>query len=103
MNLKKILLFLVFLSLINAAYAAEVSFKSAPVQDVILPGKPAIFDVEITNLGPKGEVKAIITDFNWRKESNYGFYTIDSGKTIQDTFKLYPIGNLASGKYSVNV
>src|SRR3989344_6170076 len=103
MNLKKILLFLVFLSLINAAYAAEVSFKSAPVQDVILPGKPAIFDVEITNLGPKGEVKAIITDFNWRKESNYGFYTIDSGSTIKDTLRLSPTSNVNPGIYSVNV
>jgi hypothetical protein len=100
---KLIFLFLILISLINLANAAEVAFKSNVVQDVILPGKPAIFDVEITNLGPKGEVKAIITDFNWRKESNYGFYTIDSGDTIKDTFKLYPIGSLAPGKYSVNV
>ncbi|MEK6862750.1 MAG: hypothetical protein AABW57_01150 [Nanoarchaeota archaeon] len=101
--LKLFFLFLIFIFLINVVNAAEVSFKSTPVQDVILPGKAAIFNVEISNLGPTGEVKAIITDFNWRKESNYGFYTIDSGRTIQDTFKLYPIGSLAPGKYSVNV
>ena len=100
---KLILISLIFISLITVVNSAEVSFKSAPVQDVILPGEQAIFDVEVTNLGLNGEVKAILTDFNWRKESNYGFYNIDSGKTIKDTFKLSPIGNLQSGKYSVNV
>lgn len=103
MNIKKIFLFLIFLSLINVVNAAEVAFKSNPVQDVILPGMPAVFDVEITNLGARGEIKAIVTDFNWRKESNYGFYTIDGGATLKDTFKLFPIGNIAPGKYSVNV
>ena len=100
--LKLIFLSMFFLSLFNLVNAAQISVKSNVVQDVILPGEPAIFDVEITNLGLTGEVKAILTDFNWRKESNYGFYTIDSGKTIKDTFKLFPIGSLAPGKYSVN-
>ena len=100
--LKLIFLSMFFLSLFNLVNAAQISVKSNVIQDVILPGEPAIFDVEITNLGLTGEVKAILTDFNWRKESNYGFYTIDSGKTIKDTFKLFPIGSLAPGKYSVN-
>ena len=101
--LKLIFFILAFTLLLNFVHAAEVSVKVVPVQDVALSGSPAIFDVEITNNGPRGEVKAIVTDFNWRKDSDYGFYTIDGGSTIQDTFKLSPIGTLAPGKYSVNV
>lgn len=103
MKTLKIFLFLIILlSSLNLVDASEVAFKSEVVQNVILPGEPAIFNVEVTNLGAKGEVKVIITDFKWRKESSYGFYTIYSGKTIKDTFKLYPIGTLEPGKYSVN-
>jgi hypothetical protein len=101
--LKSIFLFLIFLLLLNLVNAAEVSVKAEAVQDVVLPGESAVFNVEITNHGAKGEVKAILTDFNWRKESNYGFYTIESGKTINDVFKFYPVGLLNPGKYSVNV
>ena len=104
MKLKKLIFFLlIFIALLKFADAAGVSVKTNIVQDVALPGTPAIFDVEITNNGARGEVKAIVTDFKWRKESNYGFYTIDGGGTIKDTFKFFSIGDLAPGKYSVNV
>src|SRR3989344_4890573 len=101
--LKIILIFLMLTTLLNFANAADVRVKVTPVQDVALPGSPAVFDVEITNLGGRGEIKAVVTDFNWRKDSNYGFYTIEGGGTIKDTYKISPSGNLNPGIYSVNI
>ncbi|AJF62224.1 MAG: hypothetical protein QT11_C0001G0066 [archaeon GW2011_AR20] len=103
MNIKNIFLFLILLLLVNVVQATEVSVEVTPVQDVSLSGRPAVFDIEVRNLGPRGEVKAIVTDFNWRKESNYGFYTIDGGSTIKDTLRLSPTSNVNPGIYSVNV
>jgi len=107
---KIIFLIFILLTLINIVNAESSQFpitnillKVTPVQDVILEGKPAVFDIEITNNKEGGEIKSIITDSNWRKESNYGFYKIDSGRTLKDTIKFYPIGKLAPGKYSLNV
>ena len=102
-SLKLIFLILSLVLLIKFVNASDVSLKVTPIQDTILPGQPAVFDIEVTNNGPKGEIKSIVTDFSWRKESNYGFYTIDGGKTLQDTLKFYPIGSLVPGRYSVNV
>ena len=101
--LKIILIFLMLTTLLNFANAADVRVKVTPVQDVALPGSPAVFDIEITNLGGRGEIKAVVTDFNWRKDSNYGFYTIEGGGTIKDTYKISPSGNLNPGIYSVNI
>jgi hypothetical protein len=98
---------LIFIFLINSTNAditeEAVSVRYNSVEDVVLTGRPAVFDVEITNLKEKGEIKSIVTDSNWRKESDYGFYNLDSGAKIKDIFKFYPIGFLQPGKYSINV
>ncbi len=104
-KLKKLLILLLFLISFQLVYAvAEIDIKDTPIRAVILPGQSPVFDLEITNMqSSTDEIKAVIIDENWRRESGNQIYNLNAKQSSKDRLSLFPVGNLKPGVYSINI
>lgn len=102
--MKKLLIFLILLLIMQIAYAQEIKVKDVPVQSVVLPGQNAIFDIELKNSQPNSdEIKAVIMDTEWRRQTGSDIYSLGANEIIKDRFVLFPLGYLKPGIYGLNV
>src|SRR3989344_3642635 len=100
------LLPIIFFLLISISFvqAADIVVNDVPVKNILLSGESAAFEIEIKNFQNfKDDFKLIVTDFSWRETKNTEIYTIASGGSTKDNLKLFTLGVLPAGKYSVNI
>ena len=100
------LLPIIFFLLISISFvqAADIVVNGVPVKNILLPGESAAFEIEIKNFQNfKDDFKLIVTDFSWRETKNTEVYTIASSESAKDNLKLFTLGVLPAGKYSVNI
>ncbi len=102
--MKKLLIFLILLLIMQVVYAQEISVKSTPVQAVVLPGQNAIFDIELKNSQSNSDdIKAVIMDAEWRRQTGSEIYSLSANEKIRDRFVLFPLGYLKPGIYGLNI
>ncbi|MCD4666244.1 hypothetical protein K8R47_00345 [archaeon] len=101
--MKKILIILILVLFYSGlSYAADIKVDIIPVNDVILEGETALFDLDIMNMQNSADkLTYVIYDQNWNWEKK--FFDLSSGSMERLRLELIPYDNLSPDRYSVNL